>query len=197
MIVLFTSFKGGVGKSSISFNFAVYTNSKCLTNDIIAPSDDSIIQIEPGKKKIPLKYLKSSNMVLDFGAMSTQLDPKVAHAVKLADIVVIPTLTDPRSHQATIDTVNLVKASGKPVVLIINNYKHEREFEETRQYLTTALGRLPVFGIKSTTLFNRVSKDGRDWLRNVHHDKGEYQLNKTRVKHEAVYDQILALGAAE
>jgi len=194
MKVLFTSFKGGVGKSSIAYNFALYTGYTYLTNDIIAPDSDFIIQIEPGKRRIPRKHLQIDDLVLDFGAMSTQLDAKVSHAVQQADLVVVPTLTDARSRQATIDTVNLVRASGKPVAIIINNYRLQKEFEATRDYLLSRLGRIPIFDMKATTLFSRVSRDGAEWLLNVHHDKGEYQLNKTRQKHEAVYDRLLALG---
>ena len=34
-----------------------------------------------------------------------------------------------------------------------------------------------------------------EWFSKVHQVNGEYQLNKTRVAHEQVYDAIIALGA--
>lgn len=194
MNVLFTSFKGGVGKSSLAYNFAVYIGYTYVTNDIIAIADPDIIQIEPKRKRIPAAYCFKQNTVFDFGAMSTQIDPKITQAVQLADIIVIPTLTDPRSLQATIDTVNLVKESGKPVVIIINNFTNQRKFQQARKFLIKQLGRISIYAIRSTTLFERVSQHGKGWLENIRHEKGVYQLNKTREKHERVYQVIADLG---
>lgn len=197
MIILFTSVKGGVGKSSIAFNLAAYVNYTYVTNDIIAIDDDTAIQIEPKKRRIPVQLSSEPNIVFDFGAMSTQIDPKVSHALNICDVVVIPTMTDPRSLQATIDTVNFAKEANKPIAIIINNFTNPKKCNQARQHLIKNLGRLPIFTIRYTTLFERVSRDGRDWLQNIHNDNGEHQLNKTRIAHEAIYDEILRLGGAE
>ena len=195
MIILFTSYKGSVGKSSIAFNIAAYINSTYVTNDIITIDDDAATnQIEPGLKRIPFQYRSKQNIVFDFGAMSTQVDPKVAHAVDMCDLVVVPTLTDVRSLQATIDIVNFVRAANKPIAVIINNFRDQKKFTLARRHLIDSLGHIPIFAIRATTLFERVSRDGRDWFQNVHNDKGEHQLNKTRIAHEAIYDAILKLG---
>ena len=196
MKTLFVSLKGGVGKSSIALNYAIYTNTKCVTNDIIAPDNDGMIKVPPSKKRLPLNCTKK-NTVYDFGAMSTNIDPKVAHAIKLCDAVVIPTLTDPRSLQATVDTYNLVKESGKPVAIIINNFIKQRKHDAAKQFLLSTLGRVPIFAMRSTTLFERVAKDGEQWFSHVHQNNGEYQLNKTRKAHEMIYDAITRLGVAQ
>ena len=126
MKILFTSFKGGVGKSSIAFNVAAHINSTYITNDIIAIDDKAVIQIEPKKRRIPAHHCSETDIIFDFGAMSTQIDPKVSHALSMSDVVVIPSLTDARSLQATIDTVNFVKAAKKPIVIIINNFTNHK-----------------------------------------------------------------------
>ena len=77
MKYLFISLKGGVGKTVISINFASYIDSLYVTNDLSAPSHHNVEQIESNKKRIP-KHL--TNIVFDFGAMSTKIDPKVTHA---------------------------------------------------------------------------------------------------------------------
>lgn len=194
MKVLFLSIKGGVGKSSIAVNFATYTNSFYITNDIVCTQDKQFAQIEPNKKHIPLRYLSKSDLVIDFGGMYSQLDPKITKAVRLADVIIIPTLTDTRSLEATILTVQLVKPAGKPIVIIINNFKDQKKCDAARQLLFDRLGRLPIFEIRTTTLFERVSLDGREWYANIHNDKGQYQLNKTRIQHEVIYDHIIAIG---
>lgn len=104
-----------------------------------------------------------------------------------------PRLADARSLQATIDTVKLVK---KHIAIIVNNFTNQKTFDLARQHLIASLGHLPIFAICSTTLFERVSRHGRDWLQHIHSDNGEYQLNKTRLSHEAVYEAILKLGGA-
>lgn len=49
--------------------------------------------------------------------------------------------------------------------------------------------------MRTTKLIEYVAKDGRESFSKIHHDKAEYQLNKTRVAHEQLYDAIIALGA--
>lgn len=192
--ILFLNFKGGVGKSSLAQNLATDIGATYITNDLITTSTQAI-QIEPNKRRIPKALLSFDCAVFDFGAMSTQLDPKAVQATDIADVIVIPTFTDKRSLQATIKTVNLVKPKNTPIAIIINNFKKQKDFDEAKAYLIKELGQLPIFGIKTTTLFKRVAEDGNDWYKNIHNDNGEWQLNKSRVAHEIVYNAILELGA--
>jgi cellulose biosynthesis protein BcsQ len=194
MKVLFFSIKGGVGKSSLAFNFAAYTSSLYITNDTVVTQDEGVIQLPLNKKRIPAKLWTEPDVTFDFGAMYTQLDAKITQAVSLADVIVIPTLTDMRSLHATLETVNLVKPASKPIVIIINHFKDTKKFEIARRFLNEHLGRLPILAIRTTTLFERVSRDGLDWYQNIHHEKGHYQLNKTRVQHEEIYDRIIRIG---
>lgn len=196
MKVTFTSLKGGVGKSSLAQNFATYIHGTCITNDIITTQDEDIIQIESNKKRIPAKLCTIPNTVFDFGAMHSLLDPKIAQAVRLSSVVVVPTLTDLRSLKGAMDTTKLIRTGGKPVVIIINNFKDQKKCDAAHQYLTDSLGKTPIFTIRSTTLFERVAQHGRKWFQNIHNAKGQHQLNKTRIAHEAVYDQIIAIGEA-
>jgi hypothetical protein len=89
----------------------------------------------------------------------------------------------------------LLKVADKPTDIIINNFTSDTKFKHAKDLLIDALGRLPIFAIRTTTLFERVAKDGSEWFSKVHQVNGEYQLNKTRVAHEQVYDAIIALGA--
>lgn len=195
MKILVAAVKGGVGKTGIALNLATYIGAQCVTNDIVANDNSDIIQLEPKKRSIPIKFCAQVPVVFDFGASYNSLDHKLAHAVKLSDVITIPTLTDARSLQGTVDTVNLVKVADKPIAIIINNFTSESKFNHAKNYLIDALGQLPIFAIRTTTLFERVAKDGSEWFSKVHQLKGEYQLNKTRIAHEQVYDAIISLGA--
>ena len=195
MKITLASFKGGVGKSSLALNLAIYLGFDCVTNDIVAVDNSRTKKIPPKLKRIPLQYCGNRDLILDFGATSTSIDPKLAHAVRMSNLIVIPTLTDTRSLKATVDTVNFIQESDKPIVIIINNFTDNKKYLKAHAYLKNALTNCPViYSIRTTTLFERVALDGEEWLLNVHHQKGEYQLNKTSKAHHRVYDAIASIG---
>jgi cellulose biosynthesis protein BcsQ len=191
--ILFLNYKGGVGKSALAMNLATEIGATYVTNDIIT-TDTNAIQIQPNKRKIPKELLNLDCVVFDWGAMSTNIDAKVVQATEASDVIVIPTDTGQRSIEATIKTVELVKPKGKPVAIVINNFTKQKLYDETAAQLTKALGEIPIFAIRTTTLFDRVAKDGIDWYKNIHNEMGEWQLNKSRIAHEKVYNSILELG---
>ncbi|MCP4595394.1 hypothetical protein [Neptuniibacter sp.] len=194
MKYLVTSIKGGVGKSSIGLNLAMRTGSQYITNDITPPAIEDVIQIPINKKKIPADLAQLENAVFDLGALSTLLDPKIAHAASFCDVIIIPTRTDARSVAATLKTYELLQDAGKPIVIIINHFTDERKRDTARDRLWSALGRIPIFSMKNTTLFDRVSADGIDWYLNVLNIWALHTLHKTIHKHNDIYDRITAIG---
>lgn len=97
--------------------------------------------------------------------MSTQIDPRLVDAEKLSDLIIIPCNTDQRSLEATVNTHTLMSLTGKPIVIIINNFTKQKKFDEALKFLRERLGRVPAFAIRSTTLFERVARDGRSGWR--------------------------------
>jgi len=194
MKLLYFSLKGGVGKSSIALNHALENHYSYVTNDITSNMDRTLIrsfhQIPHNMKRIPQDMLALEDVVFDFGAMSSVIDSKVTHAVKHCDCVIIPTLTDARSLKATIETYLLIKNEAKSVIIIINNYQQTSKYEFAHDKLTNALGKLTILDIRSTTLFERVARDGIKWFNNIGHARGEYQLLTTKNIHKDVYETI-------
>jgi len=194
MKILVTSIKGGVGKSSIATNLAVHIDAVCVTNDLITKHSHWIHQIVTKTKRIPKEYCNIDNVVFDFGAMSTNIDPKISHAIDLCDVIVIPTFTDERSLHAALETYNLVITRNKPVVFIINNFTKRAKYLEAENFLTETIPSPLICAIRTTTLFDRVVRQGQEWFLDIKHAKGEYQLNKTQLMHEIVYDTIMQEG---
>ncbi len=70
-------------------------------------------------------------------------------------------------------------------------------YERAKGFLIDQRGHLSILAVRSTTLFERVARDGRSWLENIHQAKGEHQLRKTQLGHEVVFDAICQLGGEE
>lgn len=197
MKLLYFSLKGGVGKSSIALNHALYEEYPYITNDISTTVDTEYVpdfhQIQTSTKRIPKKLLAYKDAIYDFGAMSSAIDAKVTHAVLECDGVVIPTLTDQRSLEATIEAYRLIEQRAKKIIIIINNYTKIEKFDYAYYYLHEQLHEPIILDMRSTTLFERVARDGVEWFDNVGHKKGEYQLLKTKEKHNELYRTVKML----
>jgi MinD superfamily P-loop ATPase len=192
MKALFLSLKGGVGKSCLATFMAANYDLTYVTNDLVSPQrKEGIIQIESNKKRIPKAILALDDVVFDFGANSTYQDPKISQLVKHVDLIVVPTLTDPRSLEATIKTVKLLNDVEIPIIIIINKFRQMPKYETARDRLINALGRIPIYYIKETTLFDRMTTDGQEWYRNIDHVMGEYQLKKTNRFINNVFERII------
>ena len=195
MKILYFSLKGGVGKSSLALNHSIENGDYVyVTNDIVSDIDRSQLfefyQIMDKKKRIPQKLTHLKNVIFDFGAMSSTPDPKITHAVTICDGVVIPTLTDERSLKATIESYNFIKDNAKQIIIVINNYTQEKKYDYAYKLLSEALDNPIILGVRTSTLFERVAKDGADWFRNIHHGKGVHQLIKSKKIHQELYNEI-------
>lgn len=198
MKTLFVSLKGGVGKSCLATFMATYLNHIYITNDLIIPAlnDENAIQIDTNKKRIPKHILQLDDVVFDFGAISTYLDPKIGQLLNHVDLIIIPTRTDPRSIEATIETVNLINEFDTPIVIIINNFRQMKKYESARDELINKLGKMTIYYIKETTLFDRMTTDGLEWYCNIDHAMGEYQLQKTNQFITGVFQRVIKHAGA-
>ncbi|MDF1882611.1 ParA family protein [Sulfurimonas sp. SAG-AH-194-C21] len=199
MYLTVISIKGGVGKTSIATNIALNNNYTLVTNDVV--TDLSRLQtinthlIDSKLKKIPSRYLKGDrDIVFDMGAMTGLVDPKVMHAIKLADGVIIPTLTDARSISATIETIQFVQqAEIENIFIIVNRVANEKEFLEVAAQLSSYIDECSIYMMKNTTLFKHIARDGSKWYQNIHHEKGNYMLQRTKNLHNEIYEEIIDL----
>jgi len=194
MKILYFSLKGGVGKSSISLNHSQYLAIPYITNDISTHIDQTEIkdfyQIEHSKKRLPKKILELHDGIYDFGAMSSTVDAKVTQVVNICDAVIIPTLCDVRSLEATMHTYNFIKDEARLVIFIINNYTDIAKFEFAYEWIKDKIPNAIILDVRKTTLFERVAKDGINWLRHVGNKRGEHMLKRSKKNHEDMFQTI-------
>lgn len=194
MRIMYFSLKGGVGKTSLSLNHAIEKSYAYVTNDITSNIDETQLyeyhEIAKRKKRIPQKLTHLKDVIFDFGAMYETIDPKVTHGARICDGVVIPTFTDERSLEATIESYNFIKNHAKNIIIVINNYTKEKKYDYAYKVLSEALDNPIILQVRTTTLFERVAKDGIEWFKNINHAKGEYQLSITKEAHQQLYNKI-------
>lgn len=59
--------------------------------------------------------------------------------------------------------------------------------------LRAQLPHTKIYSLRYTTLFGRLSYDGREWLEKVHHTKGEGQLLNTLHQIHEMFAQIVGV----
>lgn len=200
MKILYFSLKGGVGKSSLALNHSQFLAIPYITNDISTHIDREEIrgfhQIEHSKKRLPKKILNLLDGVFDFGAMSSTVDAKVTQAVNICDAVIVPTLCDVRSLEATMHTYQFIKDDANLIIFIINNYTDIKKFDFAYEYIKERVPNAIILDVRKTTLFERVAKDGIKWLRHVGNQRGEHMLKRSKENHESMFMTINQLMKA-
>lgn len=156
--------KGGVGKSTLTVNLAAVTaeatqkpgsNEKSVLAVSVDPQGSATwwserveeLPFEIAQEDDPeaLRGLSdlptvSSVFVDTPGWLGTGSDdPMIKVLMEAADLVVIPTLTQPLAFDPTARTVELVKSYGKPYVVVINGWDPRDgkvSLEETQELIT-------------------------------------------------------------
>ena len=195
MSTAFFSFKGGVGKTSLATAYTLtHDNKTFVTNDITQNLENmgfsSYVKLPENKKTIVPEILHSEN-VFDLGAMNGQIDPKVISPLKHSSAVVIPTLTDVNSINATIESIKEAKHYVDVIIVVINKVRkkdrrYHRALDAIRQYLPTS----HILMMKETTLYDRLALDGAELLNHVGHAKGVGQLSRTIEVQTALFNRI-------
>lgn len=90
-------------------------------------NDNSCIeQICPDKAKILDKVRDLDDCVYDFGGFSTY---GVLDIIKNCDVVIIPCLPTYNSFIRTVETINEIISINPNIILLVTNYKDDREEE--------------------------------------------------------------------
>lgn len=129
MIITIYNKKGGVGKTSLSYNLARDLNFFMLSND------DSIIEkAYPNKAKIleRIKVIEDQNIIYDLGGF---VDSNAVEVFKKSDLIIVPTIADVNSIKRTVNTVKELETFNTNIIVIGNIIKSENDIGFIQQYL--------------------------------------------------------------
>lgn len=172
--IVLAATKGGVGKSSISVHLSTMTDGKtALIETDQQPSCQSWRELREGSDPVFYSYEDFKNFGLpallakaetagcEYAVIDTppHSQSSTAATFKHADVLVVPTEASLFPMKTMKSTLELVRASGKPVVLVLNKaMARERETAETLQALEAT--KLPVVVVHQRVAFKRALSYG-------------------------------------
>ena len=130
-IILVTHQKGGVGKSTLTFNMALAIKNEAKTAIIDLDLQGSLYRSRH-VVEIPIfsseKLAEIETLDFDFVFIDTPpyLNEKLPELSKLADVVVVPTKTGVYDLMAIEDTIDMIKSAKceKKTLIVLNMVKH-------------------------------------------------------------------------
>lgn len=185
MAVCVFSGKGGVGKSTISLNFASTKLWQIITND-----SRSMLRLSMDKKDLLLlkqdqnipSLKKDAKIIYDLGG---HFDERVIKAFEQSEYVIIPTYKQISCLQLTIDSARTVEKYNKNIIFVANKISKTEDYETIKQALSKYFD-YPILQLKDskamdiifdekTSLKKLVSEGG---LREYHYKKINDQFDE-------------------
>ena len=119
MRILFFSFKGGVGKTTLATQFAIDNDYGIITNEqgllMNVFGEDRLVVVKDSED-IP-DYGENWDIVYDFGGF---YDQRLQHVLSFVDMVVVPTKIDMLSLDKLVETLVMIKDFNVKVVVVAN-----------------------------------------------------------------------------
>ncbi|MEA1917013.1 MAG: ParA family protein [Campylobacterota bacterium] len=177
MIISVMNFKGGVGKSTISFNIAKHFGLKMVTNDKYSALSN--IKQTTGGGSINIK----DNRLYDFGGFE---DKRAAEVLASSDVIVVPTLYSRADIQNTVLSVRyILKASANAnIVVVINRVRSgdDKVLNEVKEQLNKHI----KHNVQYVTL-----RDSKAMLRSINEQKTIFDIHKSSGLSRHVYAPLV------
>ena len=152
MRVLVWSFKGGVGKSTISAILAKNSGFPVVTNDAYSILEGVVqdLTILGHDDIIPQKY---NNIIIDLGGY---VEERVVSAIRQSDLVILPMTAETATVKSALSAVAEIQAFGKPILLVAN-----RATEQDALDIQEVFGEnQPIVRLKESRYFQRIFESG-------------------------------------
>lgn len=135
MKITVANYKGGVGKSMISYQlisgFGYFGVELDPAGSMAERIPNKIHKVLP-KEKIPNLSLMEEDIIIDCaGVFSEEQNKKIADAAKYTDLFIVPYIPTLENVQSTVDTLNFLKQFDIPILMAVNQYQKESDVEDS------------------------------------------------------------------
>lgn len=160
MEVIVYNQKGGVGKSMIATQLALYFDTTIIELDpygmLTKTLDDRVIKIGLDES---LPDLKSGDVVYDFGGFDDIRFDKIANR---ANVIIIPFNPTINALGTTLESYKRVKAYDTPVLLVVNAFIKESDAEDSMNFLREQTNEeLEFYAIPHTRALQTAENEGK------------------------------------
>lgn len=191
MNLLFTSLKGGVGCTSLSYLTALCMQyDEVYSSDPFLSSDAMLVKVHSTEE---FEFIREpTNLIMDFTyAHDSAL---VENAIDLADVVIIPCQTDVNSVKLAIELYSYLTHKQKVCLIMINGFKGVGPLDKAKTQLKrAAISYNNILALKDTRLMDRLIANGPAWFTKVHNERGLHKLIGTIKEFEQILKHTLAL----
>ena len=150
MIISVINKKGGVGKTPFAFSIAKDLDMFLQSND------NSIIEsIYPNKSKISKELILLDNCVYDFGGF---VEKGIIEILKGSDFIIIPCTQLFNSMLRTIESINEIQSFNKNIIVLITDYKDEKDKNLIEETLTENLSDLSFYYFKHSKIVDNCGR---------------------------------------
>lgn len=143
------SYKGGVGKTSISYSLAIDLGLSVYTNDY-----SSILSGCPKAKMVSGEMPIMDNVIYDFGGFK---DSKINAAIRACDCIIVPTIPDINSVQKTLQV--LMEFKDKNILVVGNMIESEKDKNDIEKIISTHFPNTKFLHIKRGKLFKKAMEE--------------------------------------
>lgn len=193
MKIAVASYKGGVGKTSLSFSIAVDLNFRLITNDM-----SNVIQNYKNARYTPGKMPLYEDTVYDFGGF---VDKNASEIIKECDYLVIPTIADANSMMKTLQVLSEHK--DHPNILIVGNaVESKKDMDDINKIITHHFpvvnhSNIQFHYIRRTKLFKNALEGKKSATQLYHKDNFQKHIYKNGFKDYLALLKIFAKTESE